>query len=65
MATAVQCLLRNVNIYTTRWVVAKKAKKSEKLVAQSMSLECEEEWIVDVVYDKVEVDEKFHYHVIK
>ena len=65
MAGTMQCLLRNDNVYTSRWVITKKAKKGEKLIAKSMSQECDEDWVVAAVYDRVEVDERFLYHIIK
>lgn len=65
MATVMQCLLKKENVYTTRWVLTKKAKLGEKLIAQNMSDENTLEWCIDTVFDRIEIDERFVYHAIK
>jgi hypothetical protein len=61
----IQCLLKNNNQYTTRWVLSKKAKQGETIHAYEMyDNNVYKEWTIDTVYSLVEIDEKFVYHAI-
>jgi len=65
MALTIQCELRNGNLVTVRWVASKKAILGENLVAKAFDETTDQQWTVYKTYPNIEVDEKYHFHVIK
>lgn len=66
MAAIYQCLLRQNNTYTVRWVSIKKAKEGIIVTAKSMKDETTEEtWEIDTVFSGIEREDKYHFHVVE
>jgi len=65
----VQCSLTNEKNngtwWSVRWVNCKKAIKGNRVLAKCYDELTEKEWVVHTVYDGLEQDDQYYFHVVK